>query len=165
MPALGGMRRQEHWLLALLFGCVLALLASIYPLPIWLQPARPDALVLLVIYWTLHRPREFGVVWAWSLGLLLDGFEGGVLGKHALALAIVAYLALEIRNRLAFYALPQQVGWVMVLAGIDVFINQWVSSLLGRYAPGGWFLLSCLTTGLCWPLLIGVGRHLRRIDD
>jgi len=39
---------------------VAALLVSLYPLPVWLLPARPDLLALVVIFWVIALPQGFG---------------------------------------------------------------------------------------------------------
>ena len=149
---------------ALALSCLAALALSIYPLPMWLMPARPDWLALLVVYWVVRNPGGFGIGWAWLLGLLLDGVEGGVLGKHAFALSVVAYASLAIRPRLILYTLPQQMALVFVLVGIDQLLCHWVQNLTGRSTPSLMFLMASLTSALCWPLLAVTTGRLRSVD-
>ena len=153
------------WVRLFMIGVLISWLIALAPLPVWLQPARPDVPVLLVVYWVLRKPLQFGIVGAWCVGLMLDGLEGGVLGKHALSLAVVAYATMIIRPRLAFYTLLQQVGVVMLLAVIDLLLNHWIQSLLGRPVHGWVFLLGCLSTAMCWPLIASGSRHLRQIEE
>jgi len=56
------------------------------PLPYWLDIARPSFLNLAVLHWSIFAPRAGGIGLGWFSGLLLDVFQGPVLGAHALAL-------------------------------------------------------------------------------
>ena len=62
---------------------ILALIFAIVPLPTPLEPARPDLLLLLVIYWSLSAPRIAGLMFAWLCGLAIDLLKGTLLGQHA----------------------------------------------------------------------------------
>jgi rod shape-determining protein MreD len=76
----------------MLFSALLALVLMVLPLPTYLDIVRPPFLVLVVLYWSMAAPRAGGVGLGWFSGLLLDVFQGPVLGEHALALAAVAYI-------------------------------------------------------------------------
>ena len=76
----------------MLFSALIALVLTVLPLPFYLDIARPPFLVLTVLYWSMAAPRAGGVGLGWFSGLLLDVFQGPVLGEHALALALVAYI-------------------------------------------------------------------------
>ena len=129
-----------------------ALLASLYPLPVWLLPARPDWLALVVIFWILRLPHGFGIGSAWLLGLLMDGLEGGVLGRHALALSVVAYATILLRRRMLHYSLLQQMLLVFALCATDQVLCHWVQNLAGHATSSLVFLMGSLTAAFCWPL-------------
>jgi rod shape-determining protein MreD len=78
----------------MLFSALLALVLTVLPLPFgpYLDIVRPPFLVLIVLYWSMAAPRAGGIGLGWFSGLLLDVFQGPVLGEHALALAAVAYI-------------------------------------------------------------------------
>jgi rod shape-determining protein MreD len=76
----------------MLFSALLALVLTVLPLPYYLDIVRPPFLILVVLYWSMAAPRAGGVGLGWFSGLLLDVFQGPVLGEHALALAAVAYI-------------------------------------------------------------------------
>jgi len=130
-----------------------ALLASLYPLPVWLLPARPDWLALVVIFWIMRLPQGFGIGSAWLLGLLMDGLEGGVLGRHALALSVVAYASILLRRRMLHYSLLQQMLLVFALCATDQVLCHWVQNLAGHATSSVVFLMGSLTGAFCWPLL------------
>lgn len=138
---------------ALAATAVAALLLALAPLPDWLAPARPDWLGLWVVYWVLRLPQRVGMASAWCLGLLFDGMSGGLLGPHALALAVTAYFAMILRPRMQHYALAQQVGVVALICGAGLFLAHWAQGVGGRSSPNLWFLIGGLTSAACWPIV------------
>src|ERR1700730_17769162 len=90
----------------MLFSALLALALTVLPLPYYLDIARPPFLILVVLYWSMAAPRAGGVGLGWFSGLLLDVFQGPVLGQHAMALSLVTYVTSrehqKIRSKPAF---------------------------------------------------------------
>ena len=82
---------------------ILALISAIVPLPEPVNAARPDLLLLLVIYWSLSAPRIAGLTFAWLCGLAIDLLKGMVLGQHALACE-QAYFDAEVADVFGFNA-------------------------------------------------------------
>jgi len=148
------------WIVGL--SVALALLLSIWPLPVWAQWGRPEWVALVVVYWVIALPHRVGVGIAWLCGLLLDIVEGAPLGQNALALACVAFIAQFLYRRLRMFAGWQQAMVVFVLVGFVQLITQWVQAALGRPAPDLLFLLPALTSALIWPGLALLLRRLRR---
>ena len=144
-----------------------ALLLAIYPLPGWLAPARPDWLGLFVIHWVMRAPLHAGMMTAWCLGLLFDGITGGLLGPHALALTVVAYIAMIMRPRMLHYALTQQTIVVALLCGGGPFLAHWARGIATHAGGDLWFLAGGLTSAACWPIVSmrnGYGRHMDNWD-
>lgn len=59
---------------------------------------EPNLVLALVVAWTWVRGPRWAFVWALLGGLLLDLAGGGVLGVHALALLLAAYLVGVLRG-------------------------------------------------------------------
>jgi rod shape-determining protein MreD len=134
-------------------SALVAALFAIYPLPAWLMYARPEWLVLWVIYWVLRAPQHVGMGSAWIAGLLLDGILGGPLGAHALACAVVAYMTLALRSRMLHYTLVQQMGVVCAAIGTGQLLCHWAQGLGGQSTPSMAFLMGSLTSAFCWPIV------------
>jgi rod shape-determining protein MreD len=85
---------------------IVGLILTVLPLPPWLSLVRPAFLVLTVLYWSIAAPRVGGIALGFFAGLMLDVFQGPVLGEHALALCLVTYIAIrehqKIRSKPAF---------------------------------------------------------------
>lgn len=153
-------RGNAHWVIAL--SVAIALLLNIVPLPLWAQWGRPEFVALVLLYWIIALPERVGIVIAWSVGLLQDIVEGAPLGQNALALAVLAYLALLLYQRLRMYTPLQQAGVIFVLVGLNQLLCNWVQTLTGTVSPNLLFLLPAMVSALLWPLLSEFLRLLRR---
>ena len=128
-----------------------ALILTLLPLPSWLQVIRPGFLALTVLYWSIVAPRAGGIALGWCCGLLLDAIEGPVLGEHALALALLAYLGVREHQRIRSKPVFQQS--LIVFAALIIYefvlfaIDGWTGHPLTT--PLRW--VPTLTGALVWP--------------
>ncbi|MGC3872023.1 rod shape-determining protein MreD [Halomonas sp. GXIMD04776] len=141
---------------------LLALCLQVMPLPdAWLV-WRPEWLGLMLIYWCVAAPQRVGIIHGFILGLLLDLIEGSPLGQNALVLALLAYLALLVYQRMRAYSLVQQAVLVLVLLGIAQLVEQWLRTMFGPFSINLAFLLSALIGAVLWPWLFTMLQALRR---
>lgn len=153
-------RANGRWVIALTI--LVALWLTIIPLPEWARWARPEWVAIVVIYWVIALPHRVGIGSAWLAGLALDIVEGAPLGGNAFALAVVAYLALILYQRLRMYAAWQQAAIVFVLIGLNQLLCHWVQTLTARVVPSLLFLLPALVSALLWPTVMLLLRRVRR---
>jgi rod shape-determining protein MreD len=147
----------------ILLSFLLALILAIIPLPEWARLLRPEWVSLVLIYWVLALPHRIGIGVAWVMGLLLDVMRDSLLGQHALALALTAFLVFQIHQRLRLFPLWQQSLVVFVLLLIQTIIIFWIKGVTGE-APGFWYiLLPALTSALFWSAVFILLRHVRRL--
>jgi rod shape-determining protein MreD len=85
---------------AMLFTALIALILTVLPLPTYLAIVRPMFLVLTVLYWSIASPRAGGIALGFFSGIMLDVFQGPVLGEHALALTIITFVAVREHQRI-----------------------------------------------------------------
>jgi len=90
----------------MILTAVIGLILTVLPLPPWLSLVRPPFLVMTVLYYSIAAPRSGGIALGFFAGLMLDVFQGPVLGEHALALCLVTYMVIrehqKIRSKPAF---------------------------------------------------------------
>lgn len=141
---------------------VIALLLTIIPLPDWLRYGRPDWVGLVLIYWCLAVPERVGVITGWFMGLLVDLLTGTLLGQHAMALTIVAFLTLRFHQRVRLFPIWQQALTVLVLLVLHQLLALWVSRFIGRPPPPWYYWAPSLTSMMLWPLVYVTLRSLRR---
>jgi len=141
---------------------IVALLLSMWPLPGWLEYARPEWMVLVIIYWALAMPEQIGVTVAWVVGLLLDVTQGAILGQHALGLVLVIFIINTQYQRIRVFSLAQQALVILLLLLIKQVLVLWVSGIVGQAPDIGLYFLPALTGAIIWPWLFIVLRDLRR---
>ncbi len=153
-------RHQNGWAIMASFTAALGL--AIMPLPDWAEPARPEWVTMVLIYWCMALPDRIGVGIGWFMGLLLDVAKGALLGQHALALTLVAILTIHLHQRLRFYPVWQQSLMVLVLIALTQLVVVWIKGVIGQ-PPGSWtYWLPSLTSPLLWPWVFLILRDLRR---
>jgi len=123
-------------------------------LPLGRQPALPDLLAVVLVFWNVHQPRRVGVGVAFMFGLLIDVHHGALLGQHALAYTLLSFGAITMHRRLLWFGLPEQ-----TLQIAPVFFAAHAVSLAVRLAAGdmfpGWeLLLAPLLETLLWPVVV-----------
>ena len=133
---------------------LVALVLTLVPLPAWLAIIRPDFLVLVVFYWSVQTPRSAGIGLGWVCGLLLDAFQGPVLGEHALAVALVAYLGVREHQRIRTKPLVQQALVLLVVLVLYEFVLWAIDGWSGHplTTPLRW--VPALTGALLWPPVV-----------
>lgn len=140
-----------------------ALMLAMMPLPDLIAPLRPDWVALVVLYWAIAVPERFGLVFAWTAGLLLDVSTGTLLGQHALGLVLVVAIALRLHQRLRIFPPAQQTLAIVVLLFFKQMIVLWTSGVADRAPPEAWMhMLSPLPALIFWPLVFVILRDLRR---
>jgi len=135
---------------------VLALAANVVPLPWWLAPLRPDFVALAVLWLCLSSPRATGLVVAFSAGLAQDALQGILIGQHALALGLIAYIALKMRLRIRAFPLLHQAGVVLALLWLHEFVLFWIDGVAGFPATEWVRWLAVLTGAAAWPFITGL---------
>ena len=153
---------KRHGGSVILLTFIVALLLTVIPLPEWARYVRPDWVGLVLIYWCMALPERVGVTTGWFMGLLVDMLTGSLLGQHALALTVVAYLTLRFHQRLRLFPVLQQSLTVLVLLILHQLLALWISRIIGR--PGApWFFWAPSVLGmLIGPLVFSILRGMRR---
>lgn len=115
----------------------------------WLL-ARPDFVLLVLIFWTLHEPRSVGQGVAFALGLLMDVSDSMLLGQHAFAYVVAVYAAQVLRVRIVSFHLGEQTLHVLGLTVIASCTMLMLNLLLGADFPGFAYFISPVVTALFW---------------
>ncbi len=143
---------KPRW--ALPISLFIAYLLTVLPLPDVLREFRPDWIALIIVYWVMMVPGRVGLVTAFVAGLLLDTLTGSLLGQHALALVVLAYLVLKIHLRVRVFPLGQQTVFVVALLVVYHFFLFWVDGAAGVSLNWQRRWLPLLPDALVWPLLV-----------
>jgi rod shape-determining protein MreD len=138
---------------ALFASFAAAIMLTIVPLPEWAVALRPEWVALTLVYWILTMPRAIGIGVAWLLGLFVDAARSGLMGEHALGLAIVAYITLRLHHRLRLFPLYQQAISVGLMLLPYKSASLWINGIHG-YGQESWlYWTPVLTSLLLWPFV------------
>lgn len=147
----------------IIFSFMLALLINLLPWQAAVSDLAPDFVAMLLIYWALNQPRRVGVGAGFVLGVLMDVGDGAVLGQHALAYVIIAFLSLWRQRQVAVAPFWQQALGALALLLLSQLIMQTVRSALGAsFAGWGYFAGPVLAAVLWVPLSNLMLLHQRR---
>ena len=133
---------------------ILAVIFAVLPLPEPTNAARPDLLLLLVIYWALSAPRIAGLMFAWLCGLAIDVLKGIILGQHALAFLVVAYITHKNQLRIRVFPMSQQTATVFMLLAVYQFIVFWLDGIIGQPVTTWMRWLPVISGAMLWPILV-----------
>ena len=146
----------------ILITLVVALILTIMPLPGWAIPFRPQWYTLVLIYWTLALPQRVGVGVGWIVGIIVDVMTGTLLGQHALALSLIAFVTLKTHQRVRLFPLWQQSLTVLLLLSAEKLLSLWAIGAVGQPAPPPSFWAPPLVGMVLWPWVFVILRDLRR---
>jgi rod shape-determining protein MreD len=149
-------RGEPRW--AVTFTVLIALIVQVLPLPDWLSAVRPSFIALVVIYWGIYAPHAGGIFAPWLAGIALDVFKGYVLGQNALAIALVAYIAMSLHQRLRNQSLVQQSLFVFAVLTLNEFVVWGIEGWSGHSVSTPWRWIQPMIGAMLWPfvaLLVG----------
>jgi rod shape-determining protein MreD len=133
------------------------------PMPDWAAVWRPAWLALVIIYWCMALPSRIGVLVAWFSGILLDVLVGTLLGQHALALSVVAFITLQFYRQVRVLPLWQQGITIFGLVFVHQVLVLWINGIQGMPVPVSAYWASPLISMVLWPWVFIVLRDIRRI--
>lgn len=141
---------------------MVALALTALPLPELARPFRPEWTTLVLVYWCLALPSRVNVGVGWLVGLFVDVISGNLLGQHALALAVVAFVTVKVHKQVRVYPLWQQALSVFVMVALSQLLAVWVKGIIGE-APDSWlYWAPSVTSALLWPWMFIILRDVRR---
>jgi len=135
---------------------LIALIFAILPLPGGMEVGRPHMLLLLVIYWALSAPRVAGLMFAWFCGVAIDLLQGPLLGQHAAAFLLVAFLTHKFQLRMRIFPIYHQTLTVFMLLALYEFLLFWIDGIIGQAVTTWMRWMPVFTSTLLWPLLVGI---------
>ena len=139
-----------------IWGSLLAalLLNMLQNMGLWGRAAwTPDLLALVLVFWSVHQPLRVGIGVAFVFGLGMDVHQSGLLGAHALAYAVLCFLAITIHRRLLWFSVPSQAVQVLPLFVAAQLLELAAQMLGGGAFPGILMFLAPIVQSLLWPVV------------
>jgi rod shape-determining protein MreD len=113
----------------------------------------PDFVALVLTFWCVRQPRLVGLGVAWSVGLLVDAGNGVLLGQHALAYSLLAFVSIGLSRRLLWFGPMLQAAHVALMLAAAQSLVLVVRIAAGAPFPGWAIYVSPLAGALLWPMV------------
>lgn len=138
----------------LVYGSLLfALLCQLFP---WTGQGiifRPDFMLVILLYWLFRAPYLCNVATAWLVGVLVDLATGSLLGQHALAFTLAAYIALSFQRRLVLFSQLQIAAFTFALLVFTRFTVLILKLLAGNEMPSWHYFWPAVTGLILWQVI------------
>jgi len=148
--------------LALLATFLVALVLMVIPGPGWAEPFRPDWVGLVLVYWCMAAPERVGVGTGWTLGLLLDLLYGSLLGQHAFAKTVIAFVTVKLHLKLRMFPRWQQAVSVLALLLVNQLLVIWIRGATAQAPQTVLYWMPSVIGMAIWPWLFVILRDVRR---
>jgi len=146
------MINQSQFIL-LLKITVLAFIVGAIALPSLIEMVSPFWLLLFFIYWLIYSDSNEIYSSAFVLGILLDVFQGGILGQNALALVISSSFILSVKKSFFVSNLTTQQVYVFI-ASLIYLIVFLITHISVQGLQIQWLVLFVPFTGaILWPVV------------
>ena len=146
------MINQSQFIL-LLKITVLAFIVGAIALPSLIAMVSPFWLLLFFIYWLIYSDSNGIYSSAFVLGILLDVFQGGILGQNALALVISSAFILSVKKSFFVSNLTTQQVYVFI-ASLIYLIVFLITHISVQGLQIQWLVLFVPFTGaILWPVV------------
>ncbi len=128
----------------------IALLGNLLPWSGWALQARPDFVLLMLLYWVVHEPRNIGQTWGFALGLLMDVADSALFGQHALVYVVAIFLTQLLRIRILKLTVVEQALHVLGILLVAQLIYIGLNLSLGRDFAGFALIVAPLSGAVLW---------------
>jgi len=113
----------------------------------------PDFVALTLCFWCIRQPRLVGLGIGWTLGLLADAGNGVLLGQHALAYSLLAFLSVWLSRRILWFGPALQALHVFLILLAAQAVALLVRIVSGNAFPGWPIIVGPIFGALLWPLV------------
>src|SRR2546423_9480062 len=112
----------------------------------------PDFVALVLCFGCVRQPRLVGLGVAWTVGLLTDAGNGVLLGQHALAYSLLAFLSIWLSRRVLWFGPLQQAFHIAPLLLAAQAVVLVVRLAAGSSFPGWALAVGPLAGAALWPV-------------
>ncbi|PLK58847.1 rod shape-determining protein MreD [Candidatus Palibaumannia cicadellinicola] len=140
---------------------IIAIILQMMPCPPPMNIFWPSWLNLLFIYWVMVLPHRVNIKTGFLLGLIIDLIMGSMLGVHALALSMIAYLAVLKFRFFRNIALCQQAIIIIFLSLFYKYMIYIIYLCFMNVFFSSEIFWSSMVDGIVWPWLFLLMRKIR----
>ena len=130
---------------------ILAFIVGAINLPHMIELISPFWLLLFFVYWLIYSNSEGIYRFAFILGILLDVFQGGILGQNALALVISSAFILSVKKSFFVSNLTTQQVYIFIASLIYLGLFLMTHIAVQGIQIQWLFVLTPFTGAIFWP--------------
>jgi rod shape-determining protein MreD len=149
-PASRDVLRPPAPLRLVLVSLFAALVVNLLPWSGWMLQVRPDFVLLLLLYWVAHEPRNIGQTWAFALGMVMDVADSALLGQHAFVYVVAVFLTQLLRIRILHLTVVEQALHMLGILFVAQLLYVGLNLSLGRDFAGLALALAPFVGAVLW---------------
>ena len=130
---------------------ILAFIAGAIKLPQMIEIISPFWLLLFFVYWLIYSNSDGIYRFAFILGILLDVFQGGILGQNALALVISSAFILSVKKSFFVSNLTTQQVYIFIASLIYLALFLMTHIAVQGIQIQWLVVLTPFTGAILWP--------------
>ena len=130
---------------------ILAFIIGAINLPHMIEIISPFWLLLFFVYWLIYTNSEGIYRFAFILGILLDVFQGGILGQNALALVISSAFILSVKKSFFVSNLTTQQVYIFIASLIYLGLFLMTHIAVQGIQIQWLVILTPFTGAILWP--------------
>ena len=130
---------------------ILAFIVGAINLPYLIELISPFWLLLFFVYWLIYSNSEGIYRFAFILGILLDVFQGGILGQNALALVISSAFILSVKKSFFVSNLTTQQVYIFITSLIYLALFLMTHIAVQGIQIQWLVVLTPFTGAILWP--------------
>ena len=130
---------------------ILAFIVAAINLPHLIELISPFWLLLFFVYWLIYSNSEGIYRFAFILGILLDVFQGGILGQNALALVISSAFILSVKKSFFVSNLTTQQVYIFITSLIYLALFLMTHIAVQGIQIQWLVVLTPFTGAILWP--------------
>ena len=130
---------------------ILAFIVTAINLPHLIELISPFWLLLFFVYWLIYSNSEGIYRFAFILGILLDVFQGGILGQNALALVISSAFILSVKKSFFVSNLTTQQVYIFITSLIYLALFLMTHIAVQGIQIQWLVVLTPFTGAILWP--------------
>ena len=148
--------------LLIFFTFITGIVLDVLPVPGWGLWVRPNWTFLIMLYWVMVIPYRVSVGTAFILGLILDLFNGSLLGENAVCFVLAAYIIARLHKKLFLFPIVQQMLILLLIVTMYKVIIFCVQGFIG-HLPGSYLYWAAIPVSvILWPFLFILLNELQK---
>ena len=139
--------------LLLLKISLIALIVNAISLPQFIEIISPFWILIFYIYWLIYSETKAAYIVALLLGLILDIFQGDILGQNALALILSSAVIMRVKKSFYVSNITTQQIYIF-MASLVYLVALLITQITMLDINFDWLILFApITSSIIWPFV------------